>query len=108
MVKEKELKKLKLNQLIIDTQASFVNNQHSIKMNHTVRHSNTVYKPRGLLANDQNEAHRGSEVGANLNKSQDDDQAAAAGAAPGAPHDGALPDNDGNNVDHLLPLSSNP
>ena len=42
MVKEKELKKIKFNQLMIDTQANLVQNQSSIRnLNHTVRHSKT-------------------------------------------------------------------
>ena len=42
-VKEKELKKLKLNQLIIDTQAGLTDNTN-MNVNHTVTHHGTVYK----------------------------------------------------------------
>jgi len=77
MVKEKELKKLKLNQLIIDTQASF--SQTNVKHNHSARHSNTVYKARPLLPGD---AKSGAPGGTPMNKFPEEDRAAAAGAAP--------------------------
>jgi len=67
MVKEKELKKLKLNQLIIDTQASF--SQANVKNNHSARHSNTVYKARNLLPGDSKSGVNGTP----MNKSPDED-----------------------------------
>lgn len=40
MVKERELKKLRFNQLMIDTQAMGANTDYAKNLNHTVRHSN--------------------------------------------------------------------
>lgn len=40
MVKERELKKLRFNQLMIDTQAMGGNADYAKNLNHTVRHSN--------------------------------------------------------------------
>lgn len=45
MVKEKELKKIKFNQLLIDTQATFMQ-EAAMGMNSGMRHSNTVAQPR--------------------------------------------------------------
>jgi len=46
MVKEKELKKIKFNQLLIDTQATFMQESVMKGMNPAVRHSTTVQRPR--------------------------------------------------------------
>ena len=75
MVKEKDLRKLKLNQLIIDTQASFSQTNVNARHNLSARHSNTVYKARGgLLPGDSKTGVPGGAA--------DEDRAAAAGAAP--------------------------
>ena len=54
MVKEKEIKKIKFNQLIIDTQATFQNitAQANKNLNHTVRH-NTEFRKGGPSKNKQ-------------------------------------------------------
>ena len=46
MVKEKELKKIKFNQLLIDTQATFMQEAKGINTGGR-HHSNTVYPQRG-------------------------------------------------------------
>jgi hypothetical protein len=48
-VKEKELKKLRLSQLILDTQMTNFDGQQKY-LNHTVRHSNTVYRSKKLAS----------------------------------------------------------
>lgn len=47
MVKEKELKKIKFNQLLIDTQATFMQESVMKGMNPAGRHATTVQRPRG-------------------------------------------------------------
>lgn len=46
MVKEKELKKIKFNQLLIDTQATFMQ-EAAMGMNSGLRQSNTMHGARG-------------------------------------------------------------
>mmetsp|Transcript_16552 Transcript_16552/g.28147 ORF Transcript_16552/g.28147 Transcript_16552/m.28147 type:complete len:310 (+) Transcript_16552:878-1807(+) len=50
-VKEKELKKIRLSQLIIDTQFISNGQEAAIRnLNHTVRHSNTVYRSKNFAS----------------------------------------------------------
>ena len=85
MVKEKELKKIKFNQLLIDTQATFMQEATIKGMNTGLRHSNTMHQPRagedlaaGGNEDGQEPASRGSQ-----RKSDPSAKAAEAPAAVG-------------------------
>lgn len=82
MVKEKELKKIKFNQLLIDTQATFM--QEGMKGAPPGRHSNTVVQPRasdgGLEKGDENAAGEQEQVSRNSQTKPDASAQAAEGA----------------------------
>lgn len=95
MVKEKELKKIKFNQLLIDTQATFMQ-EAAIGMNSGLRHSNTMHGPRAeaLSAGGNEEGNDGQ-----VNQAQPDENTAKEGKGAdgaGAASEGRkIPDSSG-------------
>ena len=53
MVKEKQIRKMQVNQLIIDTHPQNFNPNANQRNLNSTRHSNTVYKPSNNLLADQ-------------------------------------------------------
>ena len=81
MVKEKELKKIKFNQLLIDTQATFMQ-EATMGLNTGVRHSGTVHGPR---ASDELSAGGNEDGKEGQSKGADGTVAKEGAAAPDAP-----------------------
>lgn len=76
-MKEKELKKIKFNQLLIDTQATFMQEAAIKGINSGARHSNTVHEPaRGSepLSTSENNKDGGAQ---NENNDEKDKESAA-------------------------------